>query len=350
MQPKQAILQQLNDTVQYNCHVADASHAGDYTLCIYLLKMRELYRWENEASFANVLQQEQVAGWLRQREDLWEKLQDNDFKNLLINELEFLPFESSEINSVLKEHNLVYSGGLGLNNRPHFFLAELEVFQQHEDYDLYIVGKEYARDMAAPPAMSVNNTIFIRKESFRRLLWEKLETWRWNRPNNALGRAFACYDCETNLEQALNEMCDCEVKNVIQHEYGEIKAGKLLGSKWEELLFELPHSKLSLYLRALRDMLADHLTTLPSLLEQQHAPSLHFYFGNLTNLRKDLAPQLIQAYQDWFETGSFTQLQFLVEQGQKHWAKICRDVLQFDQPEDKDVLEEIQQLIEDNRL
>lgn len=350
MQPRNSLLQQLNDTVQYNCHIADASHAGDYTLCIYLLKMRELYRWENQASFSNVLEQKQVGTWLRQREDLWEKLENNDFKNLLINESEFPPFESNEINSILKEHNLVYSGGLGLNNRPHFFLGELEVYQQHEDYDLYIVGKEYARDMSAPPAMSVNNTIFIRKESFRRLLWENLETWRWNRPDNALGRAFACYDCETNLEQALNEMCDCEVNNVIQHEHGEIKAGKLLGSKWEELLFELPHSKLSLYLRALRDMLADHLTTLPLLLEQQHAPSLHFYFGNLTNLRKDLAPQLVQAYQHWFETGSFKQLEFMIEQGQKHWAKICHDVLNLHQQADKDVLEKIQQLIEDNRL
>ena len=350
MQPKQTLLQQLNDTVQYNCHIADASHAGDYTLCIYLLKMRELYRWENEASFANVLEQEQVGAWLRQREDLWEKLEDHDFKNVLINELEFLPFDSNEINSTLKEHNLVYSGGLGLNNRPHFFLAELEVYQQHDDYDLYIVGKEYARDMAAPPAMSVNNTIFIRKESFRRLLWENLETWRWNRPDNALGRAFACYDCEGNLEQALNDMCDCEVNNVIQHEHGEIKAGKLLGPQWEELLFDLPHSKLSLYLRALRDMLADHLTTLPTLLEQQHPPSLHFYFGNLTNLRKDLAPQLIQAYQHWFETGSFKQLEFRIEQGQKHWTKICQNVLNLHQQADKDVLEKIQQFIEDNRL
>ena len=350
MQPKQDILRQLNDTVQHNCHIADASHAGDYTLCIYLLKMRELYRWENEAGFSKVLGNEQVGGWLRQREDLWEKLEHNDFKNLSINDLEFLPFDSNEINSSLKEHNLVYSGGLGINNRPHFFLAELEIYEHHSDYDLYIVGKEYARDMAAPPAMSVNNSIYIRKESFRRLLWEKLETWRWNRPNNALGRAFACYDCESNLEQALSEMCDCEIKSVIQHEQGEIKAGKLLGPKWEELLYELPHSKLSLYLRALRDMLADHLTTLPALLEQQQSPSIHFYFGNLTNLRKDLAPQLMQAYQHWLETGSFKPLESIIQQGQKHWIKVCDDVLNVYHQADIDALNEMQQIIEDNRL
>ena len=34
----------LIQTVQRNCHIADARHAGDYTLCVYLLKMREFYR------------------------------------------------------------------------------------------------------------------------------------------------------------------------------------------------------------------------------------------------------------------------------------------------------------------
>jgi hypothetical protein len=35
---------QLRDSVQRNCHLADAEHARDYSLCIYLLKMREYYR------------------------------------------------------------------------------------------------------------------------------------------------------------------------------------------------------------------------------------------------------------------------------------------------------------------
>lgn len=345
---------ELTKTVQHNCHVADASHAGDYTLCVYLLKMRELYRWEQDKAFSINLPNKTVGTWLRQREELWNNLEGSDYHNIHLGDHTISPFDSDLINGNLQNHQLVYSGGLGINNRPHFFLAELEVYKQHKDYDLYIVGKEYARDMSAPPAMSLDRTIYIRKESFRRLLWEKLETWRWNKPDNALGRAFAYYDCELNLDQALSEMCDCEIENVIQHEQGEIKAGQLLGPKWEELLYELPHSKLSLYLRALRDMLADHLTTLPSLLEKQHRPSIHFYFGNLTNLRKDLAPQLIQAYQHWFDTGSFKHLQSIIETGQEHWASLCDDVLdiykQDSHDNNQEALEKIQQLIEDNRL
>jgi len=33
--------------VRQNCHRSDAQYAGDLTLCTFLLKMRELYRWEN---------------------------------------------------------------------------------------------------------------------------------------------------------------------------------------------------------------------------------------------------------------------------------------------------------------
>ena len=53
-------ISELTKTVQKNCHIADASHAGDYTLCIYLLKMRELYRWEQDKSFSTNLPNETV--------------------------------------------------------------------------------------------------------------------------------------------------------------------------------------------------------------------------------------------------------------------------------------------------
>ena len=34
--------------VQKNCHISDAQFASDLTLCTFLLKMRELYRWEHD--------------------------------------------------------------------------------------------------------------------------------------------------------------------------------------------------------------------------------------------------------------------------------------------------------------
>ena len=343
-------IKELTKTIQHNCHIADASHAGDYTLCIYLLKMREFYRWEQDETFSTNLVNKTVGKWLRQREELWDGLEDSEYLNIEIGKKSLSPFESDSINENLQKHQLVYSGGIGINNRPHFFLAELDISEQHKDYNLYIAGKEYARDMSAPPAMSQQNNIYIRKESFRRLLWEKLETWRWNKPDNALGRAFACYDCEKNLDLALMQMTDAEVNNVIQHERGEILAGHLLGEKWQTLLFSLPHSTASIMLRAIRDHLADSLTTLPALLLSNSAPSWHFYFGNLNNMRKDLFPSIIKGYNEWHETGSLSKISNIIAQGQEHWLQLCQEILQINEPDIKSQQTEIQNLIERNRL
>lgn len=350
MHIKQKMIHELTKTVQHNCHVADASHAGDYTLCVYLLKMRELYRWEQEETFSTNLPNKTVGTWLRQREELWNDLEGSKYKNIEIENETVSPFESDFVNTKLQKHQLVYSGGMGINNRPHFFLADLDLYKQHKDYSLFIAGKEYARDMSAPPAMSHQNTIYIRKESFRRLLWEKLETWRWNKPDNALGRAFACYDCENNLDSSLSQMADVEIENVIQHEHGEIEAGKLLGEQWQKLLFTLPHSKASIMLRAIRDHFADSLTTLPALLHTNITPSWHFYFGNLNNMRKDLFPSLMDGYDEWHKSGSLSKMTDLIEKAQNHWSDLCQQVMQINEPGIKSQQTEIQKLIENNRL
>lgn len=343
-------LRALTETVQRNCHVADASHAGDYTLCVYLLKMREFYRWELKAPYSSLLENKSVGNWLREREDLWDTLEETDYQNIVIEDEDLSPFDSESINQNLLPHQLIYSGGMGINNRPHFFLAELELYEQHNDYKLYVAGKEYARDMSAPPAMSHENTIYIRKESFRRLLWEKLETWRWNKPDNALGRAFACYDCDNNLDEALHQMTDTELENVILHERGEIQAGKILGEEWRTLLFSLPHSTAAIMLRAVRDHLADSFTTLPALVSLNSAPSWHFYFGNLNNMRKDLYPSLIKGYDEWYENGSLEKMSQIIEQGKTHWLTLCQQLLDIKETNQKLQETEIQYLIEKNRL
>lgn len=350
MPTRQALLTNLTNAVQQNCHIADALYAGDYTLCIYLLKMRELYRWEQNKDFSTNLSNETVGNWLRKREALWDEVESSDYQHLQLNNQTIPPFESNVMNSALAQHRLVYSAGMGLNNRPHFFLAELEHYEKHDSYSLYIAGKEYARDMSAPPAMSHNKTIFIRKESFQRFLWEQLETWRWNKPDNALGRAFACYDCDNNLDKALIEMTDTEINNVIQHERGEIEAGILLGDEWQTLLFSLPYSKATLMLRAIRDHLADSLTTLPFLLETNSAPSWHFYFGNLNNMRKNLYPELKDAYDIWYETGSLSKMEETILRGKQHWLALCQDVLRINETDIKSQQTKIENLIEQQRL
>lgn len=326
MKPSQ--LETLADTVQYNCHVSDARHGGDYSLCVYLMKMREYYRWEHKLPYGAPLGKDAVGNWLAAREQLWEGLEDADLRPLSIQGCDYDPFDADAINAHLAGEGLVYSSGLGNRAKPHFFLGRLEQRLSRGGYTVYVAAGEYARDLTAPPAMTRGNTIFLRRESMRRMLWEKLESWRWNRPDNALGRAFACYDFDANLEGSLDAMTDREIDNALLHEQGEHEAGWLLDDvAWNAMVADVAGTAAELMARAVRDHLADALVTLPKLAEQADAPALHFYVGNLNNMRKHLFPALTAAYDAWRTGGDTEPLAAVAAQGREHWLALGREMV-----------------------
>lgn len=346
-------MQQLIETVQHNCHIADARYAGDYTLCVYLLKMREMYRWEQGIDFKTLLTTEDVGDWLTAREGLWDDIEEQDYKTLLINGNEYAPYDNDLINTLLLENKLVYNAGLGIRCRPHFFIAELEQRIEENDYTILISGKELARDMAAPAAMAQENTIFIRRESLRRVIWEILDDARVQGLDNPLTRAMHFYDFENDPEKALKKMTDAEIDYVIQHEMGEVKAGKILGDGWNEMTVKLARTQAEIMLRAIRDHLADSITTLPALLtaskeKKKSEASLHFYFGNMTAMRKHLAPSLMEAYQGWHKTGDLTALEDVSNRSQAHWKTLATAVMTL--YSNADNAEEIETLVKENKL
>ena len=162
--------QQLVATVQRNCHIADANHGADYTLCIYLMKMREYFRWEQGLDFSSKLGKDEVGDWLVDREALWLELDEADFDAIHLAGVQFDPFDADAINRSLVDQGLVYGGGQGHSGRPHFFLAHLLHHEVVEDYSLLVSGRELARDLASPPGMSLGKTIHIRRESLKRSL------------------------------------------------------------------------------------------------------------------------------------------------------------------------------------
>lgn len=293
--------EQLKTIVQNNCHIVDAQYSGNYTMCIYLLKMRELYRWEHHLFYHAAIDKDALGLWLVDREKLWEQLQDKSYQPLLWKNKHYDPFGTVQINPILLNEGLVYSGGLGKYGSPHFFLGKLDRFEQYDDYQLLVSSTEYARDLTSPPGMSLNKSIFVRKESLRRLMWEKYEGWLWNKPENALKNALSCYDFASHFDDALDQMTNTELESVIWHEIGEIKAGKILGEKWTQLLMAIPHCKVEMMIRTVRDHLADCLSTMPKLATTDKIPSIHFYFSNLTPMRKKLFPEMENIYQQWFK-------------------------------------------------
>ncbi|VAW96142.1 hypothetical protein MNBD_GAMMA23-563 [hydrothermal vent metagenome] len=345
---KPKILQKLRDIVQHNCHIADANHAGNYTLCIYLLKMREYYRWEQQKSPSVKLEMDDVGQWLREREELWDKIESKSFQPIHLNNTSFDPFNASAINAVLNKQGLVYSAGLGAKLAPHFFLAKLESEEIQGDYTIYISSTEYARDLASPPAMTLGSNIFIRKESIKRMIWERYDQWLWNKPDNAMKKAIECYDF-THIDSALEEMTNNEIENIILHEIGEIQAGVILGEQWEQLILNVPQTQAEIMLRAIRDHLADTITTLPALLHNNNMASIHFYFSNLTHMRKHLNPKLLAAYHEGQLAGNFKPLKNLVITCRDHWLALTKKILQIHR-NNKQPQKQIESLIEASRL
>lgn len=344
------LMQNLVEVVQKNCHIADARHAGDYTLCVYLLKMREMYRWEQQASFNQLIEVDDVGDWLTSREAIWDDLEEAEYFPIEIDGKQYETFDNEAINAALKPKGLIYNAGLGIRCRPHFFIADLDEYYQRGGVDIYIASKEHARDMAAPPAMMQDGLIFIRNESLRRMLWEKVEEWRMSPIDSPLGRAVAAYDFEGNIEQALDKMAAVESALIIEHELGEVQAGNILGEKWNEMLNTLPRSGAEIMLRAIRDHLADALTTLSALLETNNPASIHFYFGSMVAMRKKIAPSLLQAYESWHKKGEFQRIQDLIEPSRQHWEELAKDCLQLYETHGVEAAPHIEQLVEQHYL
>jgi hypothetical protein len=324
--PMAGNLSDLIDTVQKNCMIADARHARDMTMCTFLLEMREYYRWEMEIPYGARLPKDELGDWLNARESEWNAVEEEDFAPLPLTETGVDPFEADDINRALIPQGLVYSSGLGQFRKPHFVLAELRRAEVREGVQVLVAGCEYARDLIAPPAAMRDGAIFLRMDAVRRLLWNKYEEWQWKEKDTALGRAFAHYDFERDIERGLDHMAEAEGEAMILHEIGESRAESLLGEDWNAMLGQLTSRHAELLVRAVRDHLADCLVTLPTLLEREAAGSLHFYMANLSGLRRALFPALPLAYEAWLGNRDRAPLADLVAKAAIHWLDKARQL------------------------
>jgi hypothetical protein len=118
-------LKNLISHVKRNCNISDAKYWGFYSMCGLLLRLRDLYRFERVMRPWEKFQQEEISDWLSEREDLWKKLEDEDFENIMIGDNTYGLFDLEEINAVLEKERLIYGAGYGVHMKPSFFLQLL---------------------------------------------------------------------------------------------------------------------------------------------------------------------------------------------------------------------------------
>ena len=335
----------LKRAVQKNCDLVDSENAQNFGLCIYLMKMWDYYRWWHGLALSAQVANEEILPWIGDVEEYWEGLEEEQFGDLLLDGKAYNPFNTDEINSVLNPEKLVYSGGLAYGGIPMFFLTKLAKIELIEGFRIVITTDEFARGLYGFPAMLQEQTVFIRKDALKNMIWSRYDEWRQAKRDNSMGRALAFYDFSENPKQSLSNMVDAELNTLILHEIGEGKVKKALGDEWGDMLIDFAHSKTEIIARAVKDLAADCLMTLPSLLENNQLASIHFYFANFSDMRKSLYPELFEAYQDWVKGSDISCLVQLIDKGRTRWRNTGEEILNLYREKGKSAGELINKLV-----
>jgi hypothetical protein len=343
----------LVQAVQTNCHIADARHAADLTLCNYLLQMREFFRWERGLPFGAALPRAEVGAWIAEREALWEALEARAFEPLPLpgRDEPLDPFDVEAINRELLPRGWLYGAGLVGGGRPVFFLAHCHSEGRREGLRVQQAGLELARGLAAPPAAlaaGADGPIVLRRESLARACWERYEAFGL-RPvaGSAFGAVVRVYGFDDGFEAALARWLDDHTEVALLHELGEYRAGQWLGEDWAVLRQALPSRRALLAAAAVRDQLADLGLTLPTLLERGAGPSLHAWFATYDGLREALFPGLVDAYRAWRDGDQGRQLRSAIGTGYAHFERLATQMLALHRHEGAEAGTAIAQLLGD---
>jgi len=328
-------LDSLIQAVEYNCAISDARYARDYSLCVYLLRMRECYRWRHKLPLTLELRTDQVGDWVSETESYWDEVEEKDYQNLQIGSQDYDPFNHQEINRRLVRHGYVYSAGLGRFGQPHFTLSTL--IEQSTDplninpaLEIYHCGDILASDILFTPAMAQGNTIFVQQQGIERYLWDLYDDWCLHRKPGPMSRLVEHYGLQRDksLDKVLKAAADEIAPTVLAHEHGEIAAGKILGPSYSELTLDVAGTRPEAYLRAVRDLLADTLVTWPAIVNDQAVHLLDFWLAGLNGIRLSLMEQCA-SYNELVDGTARDRLQLLdklIDPERNRWQQLCNEL------------------------
>jgi hypothetical protein len=189
-----------------------------------------------------------------------------------------------------------------------------------------VCDREHARGLNPPPAATRGDFVFVRRDVLRRALWTRVETASRRTAGDAFAAAFAAHAGPGDTEAAIERMAEAKTETLVLHELGERAAARMLGPEWEAMLAATNDRRTEIVVRAVRDLLADCMVTLPVLIEREAVASIHFWFSLFDGIRRELAPQLRAAYTA-FSAGDTEPLRAAVASGCERYAELAESVL-----------------------
>jgi hypothetical protein len=278
-------------------------------MCGLLMGLRAMYMSSNGIEPWGKVNQADVSAWIQRKEATWDELEGEAFRVLPVNGVMFDPFDVASINEALREEGLVYGAGYGLFKKPSFFLATLDSSNMVQGCNVYIAGKELARDLFWSPGLTQGRDIFLRFEPLKLLLWDKYQESQ-AKNNRALEYAFAEYGfmpglaLDEDFEARFEELTRAYAGIVLDHEIGESVEDV---PEWGELLMQADDKQSELFLRAVKDLIADTSDCGPikRAIEEKKKGDLSFCIAMIDRFRLGMYPELRAAFdaflvsEDW---------------------------------------------------
>jgi hypothetical protein len=306
----------MNDIVQQvqaNCRIAAAGQVGYYSLCGMLLRLRQLYKWEQGLRPWQEGDPKAVLDWIEAQEEAWTDLEESGFQPLNWQGKQVDPFAVAELNVLLEHEGLAYGAGFTYGQAPMCFLGELWEIRSPPELTILILGPELARDLDAAPALRQGSVIYLRTEPLAFYLWDNLSDP--SKQNNIfLKIALAARDIDLAellrqpeaYEDLFKTLLRSQGETMIYHEIGEAREPALQEAL--PYLIELfPHSRIERWVRAVKDALADlnDWGRLAHILKQQDLPELALLLAWRPGFYPYLIPELepafwkLQQTRDW---------------------------------------------------
>jgi len=325
----------LRRQVQKNCDISDARHAGVYSLCGLLLRMRDLYKWEHGMVPWQEPEPADLLEWMEDREQYWEEIAEEEIAPVALGEERFDPYDMEGLNVRLRPLGLVYGAGYGIGMKPTFFLAERAESSSVGNLRIDTVNRELARDIFMTPAMRQGDQIFARRSCMLFFVWDQILEARPS-AREALEFALARYGAgldeirrdAARREDLLERIAGRELGIWVHHEIGEVLETGFDGELWQEIVSAYANSPVEIFARVLKDVLADTHPEglLGHIVQNRIESSLGFYIAFQRAISRAVFPEIREAFFRFRQTGDWGPIEEARESGRRNMYRHAADL------------------------
>ncbi|MGO9557317.1 MAG: Sfum_1244 family protein [Syntrophobacteraceae bacterium] len=317
----------LQRQVQKNCDISDARHAGVYSLCGLLLRLRDLYKWEHLMVPWQEPEPADLMGWIEDREQYWEEIIEGEIAPVVLGGESFDPYDMAGLNVRLRPLGLVYGAGYGIGMKPTFFLAECAESSSVGGLRIDVVNRELARDIFMTPAMRRGEQIFARRSCMLFFLWDHiLEAPPSAREAVEFGLARYGVGLDeirrnaARLAGLLERIAGRELETWVYHEIGEVLETGFDSGLWQEMVSAYANTPVEIFARVLKDVLADTHSEglLGHIVQNRVESSLGFYVAFQRAISRAVFPEIREAFFRFRQTGDWSLIEAARESGRRN--------------------------------